>query len=421
MKFISTTRRVRRALTLAGFFILTSHAATCHANASQNHSHAAGPTTGTDDLAAEYQVLDTDLLDTDVLDAAGGAFFGAHRVEGQGPWFEGWYSRFHLPDQRASVAVIVGSILAEGQSFTPQERLGEPTGLPGYVAVLLQQPGKPLVVYERFPQKTNILDKEGGNWPSQDPIFGESPSFYWTDNQGTVMTETTIEVNFADVGLQFRAQWQLGRQWSAFGPAQALTMFRIFPLHWYVESLDAPTTVEWHGPEGSFQASGTVHLEKNWGKTFPSRWVWVQGASEQDNLRVSLAGGFNPLEAEGLLDERLSRRLGDRIWALGINSDEMQFRLTPLEAIFRAEIEPCQHRFQLEAWHGLNYLRLNLSSAARDFSAIHVPTKEGFKLGASESFVAKGSLLMQSAFRGQTEWPLEGFALEFGGAYQCAW
>ena len=51
-------------------------------------------------------------------------------------------------------------------------------------------------------------------------------------------------------------------------------------LHWYVYSLATPVTWAFHDPKMTHEpltGHGFAHMEKNWGRTFPDKWVWAQG------------------------------------------------------------------------------------------------------------------------------------------------
>ncbi len=51
-------------------------------------------------------------------------------------------------------------------------------------------------------------------------------------------------------------------------------------LHWYVYSLATPVTWAFHDPQMTDEpltGEGFAHMEKNWGRAFPDKWVWAQG------------------------------------------------------------------------------------------------------------------------------------------------
>ncbi|KIS68247.1 uncharacterized protein UMAG_03829 [Mycosarcoma maydis] len=86
------------------------------------------------------------------------------------------------------------------------------------------------------------------------------------------------------------------------------------PLHWYVHSSSAPAmfSLEHLAPDSArleldnaiAAGRGLLHVEKNWGQSFPSGWMWAHAASPlpdpnvrpsysstPDSIHLSLAGG----------------------------------------------------------------------------------------------------------------------------------
>lgn len=73
------------------------------------------------------------------------------------------------------------------------------------------------------------------------------------------------------------------------GPAAKLPFLN---LHWYVYSLGTPVTWTFHDPQlgpETLSGQGWAHMEKDWGRAFPNKWVWAQGMklSEQSDKETA--------------------------------------------------------------------------------------------------------------------------------------
>ncbi|CAM9902697.1 unnamed protein product [Laminaria digitata] len=213
---------------------------------------------------------------------------------------------------------------------------------------------------------------------------------------------------------------------------------------------------------------GSMHMEANYGESFPTGWVWAQGCSAteglygnvfQDGEVVDDGSGFSSDTKGGSGtgigdggDEEESMETPARFVLTGgrfvigpvtTNSFVMAFRSKEHSWNFRStdldriavKASRAENRLKLVArsWGGNRVLKADIHAPAASFgSAIYVPTPEGFSdaPGCVESYAATATFRLYTkgdkadgdgvtrplVLREEVEFKLA--ALEFGGDFQ---
>lgn len=351
----------------------------------------------------------------------GRSFNDPHVPQGDGAWFEGWYTRITDADGRRSVAVIVGSHRPTGVEYEPG------MGLPGYLAVFVSEGGdQPTRSFEVFPPAVRLLS--GGEPVASDPDFFGPSDFEWiADGYGTV-TEDTIDVAIpgtveVHISLWNRLPWN--RFFSESGPEGEFGALPV-PLHWHVESLGSAALYEVDicGEDGevvtTMDGEGFGHQEKNWGSAFPSAWLWGQAASTDNRSQLVFAGGairLGPLGVEPYLAGYRSPRL---TW---------DFRPNQLAFVTEKIIDACAGTLRMVVRNPVHTLVIEASAPPSTFAPVSIATAQGWQADVgAESFSAKYEIkaYVHGPFTGLFSYgklvetmTFENGALEFGAGYAC--
>lgn len=216
--------------------------------------------------------------------------------------------------------------------------------------------------------------------------------------------------------------------------------------HWSVYSLATPliwrlvdegTGAEWRG-------AGTGHFEKNWGATFPERYVWAQGAAGAEACApgtnqacvpgpaaFALAGGKLPLPSVPTVLEPTAFLVGIR----SPGGRDWSFR--PWDpSVVDLQVDGCAGELNLTASAPLLGRRalITMRAAPQTLTPITCPTYDGFLPRKSvQAWTAEVTIELYEDEGGwwQRLWganaasaPAEVLrfthaAVEFGGAFQC--
>ncbi|MCG2725210.1 MAG: tocopherol cyclase family protein [Elusimicrobia bacterium] len=345
-----------------------------------------------------------------------GLIFG----EKSGPRFEGWYTRITDQDGQRSFAFIVGSFLPDGVSFSPSQ------SMTGYIAVLISDiSGKTLRVYETFPEKTN-LSVNGKKVFNENPLEHCSEGsdcrrsdFEWTaqgygrvDNKGFSL-EIPGEINIkGDFGEPI--YWNGERNASPEGMA---TYISLMPIHWYVHSLGSLTKYEYNitAENISVKSLGYAHIEKNWGRSFPRKWIWSQGITGDNSSHYALAGGEIDLGVFKMT-----------AFLAGLHTPKISWDFKPQQGtVFKAIINSCAGTFSIALARPGKTLFIESVANLNTFGKVSIPTSSGFVTGGgAESFSAKTTIEAYKINMAGTSTLVEkkifnNSALEFGANYMC--
>ena len=349
-----------------------------------------------------------------------------HKLPNQGPWFEGWYVRITpTSGTERSLGAIVGSYLPQGEERISREQ----KGLSGYAAILDGgRMSDPLRSHESFPFNSKLyLNKN--DIVNRDPLPRGPSAFRWASDGVGEFTESGVSLRTAN-GAELKAKWSAPVAWnvSGLGPEGIISLFRAFPLHWFVYTLGSKVEFDALLPEAGsddkfekVRGTGYAHIEKNWGVSFPQSYVWLQAHHPELNRTIALAGG-RPLQVAGLQPEA---------WLLGYRSELFRQDFAPqnVGTFFESRVNGCLGRFELSASFYNRRIVVSATAQRQTFGEIAIPKEKGFERGGSEqSFqtqvvvqlyevapfrVGRGGerLLEHTVFTTG--------ALEFGGDYKC--
>jgi hypothetical protein len=333
------------------------------------------------------------------------------------PWFHGWYTRITDRDGSGSIAVIGAS------QDLPDESTGRGDGaLPGYLAIIIEQDGA-IEIHESFPERTYVetnrpFTQESGDFADWTENWSE---FEWSaDGYGHISNES-IRVSIPG-GVQVTAELARPHRWNDripwLGPEGVVEFFQFVPLHWLVYSLGSYAHYTLERAEergGTTEHTGIAHQEANWGEIFPPAWIWAQAVSPDNSRQIALAGGELAFERATLTT-----------WLAAFHSPTIawEFRPTIPGTRYTTTMAPCEGTFRLSASDFARALEIEAAAPASSFVDLSIPTAEGFRRGAAESFaatihaeafvrVSKDEVRLIDQFR------FTGAALEFGGAYRC--
>lgn len=348
-----------------------------------------------------------------------------HRLPDRGPWFEGWYIRITpSAGTQRSLGLIVGSYLPVGVLRTDAEE----KGLSGYAAILDGgSDGRPLRSFEVFPNDTRLyLNKS--DIVSRDPAPTGKASFRWSAEGFGQLTAEQANLSFPNgTSLTVRLADVVPWNGNGLGPEGIISLFRAFPLHWFVHSLRSRAEFEAVVPSengsGTERIVGTgyAHYEKNWGISFPPAYVWMQAFNKNQNRAVAIAGG-RPLKVGPMQPEA---------WLVGYRSPQTSIDFAPQKVgtVFESRVDACKGQFSLSAGHLNRRLVVTAEAARQTFGGIAIPKDTGFeKNGSEQSFQTRivarlydvvpfsparnnDRLLEESVF--------EDGALEFGSEFKC--
>ena len=352
-----------------------------------------------------------------------GSLYNPHLFPESGPFFEGWYLRITNYDTDESVGLLFGQVLPSS-----------PVSVTGPLVLAS-------ILYRACEQGACTLASSNANFTTKqlnitvkgqpvmhNPDIESSADFAWTVNngiEGGAFMQANDETNF-----NFRiGNWTLrgaaGRHvpWNKdeSGPEGWLGNLPL-PLNWFVYSLRSPLTFfELQNVDTGKTVRGTngaVHLEKNWGKSFPKQWIWSEGISrDQRNVTFAISGGLVDLSIISV-DAYL---IGYRSPSAGI---DLSFR--PDNSIVSTEIDGCKGNVTLTVNSLSHVVEFQIFASPKTFSScLYGPEVNGFQRACVESFDAVATITISqrrffgSAYKVVDKNEIANVALEFGGNNVC--
>ena len=353
-----------------------------------------------------------------------GSLYNPHLFPKAGPFFEGWYLRITNYDTDDSIGLLFGQVLPESASKT--------TG-PLVLASILQrtcvQGGACVLTSSNANFSTEQLNVTANGRPvTKNPDKDSEANFEWVVNNGNeggsfVQKHDTTNFNFRIQNWILRGAAGAHVSWGADGdgPEGWLINFPL-PLHWFVYSIRSPlifydlqnveTGQTIHGK------NGIIHLEKNWGNSFPKKWIWSQGIT-RDGTNVSFA------ISGGLVDMSLMSvnafLIGYRNPSAGLSLD---FR--PDNSVATLDSDGCKGIINLTVKSMSHKLNFQISASPKTFSScLYGPETRGFQRACVESYDATANIVIsQSLMFGIgskmiDKHTIPQVALEFGGNNVC--
>jgi hypothetical protein len=385
------------------------------------------------------------------------SFLDPHLPSYNPSFSEVWYVRIltdlENSERRAprSLGVIFGQTPRALRSWNGSE-----------VMILIQQnKGDALKIRENVNPEFNVSSH--GHEITENPDINSPPNFEitaassnWNDvlhasfdkedcsitaTIGSTELEITCDGDSDPYGPEFESPE--GSIFSRFGTG-------IVGLHWYVHSLGTPVTYTLRNTDGVYPddivAKGWMHVEKNWGESFPDGWIWAQGTTttrhssekngkQQQHTSFVLAGGVPP-------SPLLPSGIGPEIYLASIHvGDQLQWRLHPWDpSIFSVEIEACGDDGDPEPYSTLKFnvkqplqgreVEIFIKAPLYSFSSLNCPTKHGFAPDSDHSYTGMATVQLFTLKECQGFWckkervmihseVFEDVALEFGGQKRC--
>ncbi|XP_076453412.1 uncharacterized protein LOC143288636 isoform X2 [Babylonia areolata] len=367
--------------------------------------------------------------------------YDPHLFPATGPFCEGWYMRLVDSTQRVSIGFLFGQVLPASCSLVPMSSQGGPRngkcssfqhhteqGREGerplvVTGVLVQDSNSshPLRAFQTAVPLHDYSVTVRGGPVVHNPDDRSPPDFAarFGENGSVVVRgdNTTVDVRVGPVSLWLQAvdpvPWGPGGE----GPEGWLEHLPL-PIHWFVYSLRSTVTaykmtdtvsgrtVSGHGAR--------LHMEKNWGQSFPPGWVWSQGVTDA-NVTWAVSGGivdFDVLNVTAFL-------AGYRNPARNIS-----FNFTPANSLVTFTHDGCQGVVNMTLT-ALNYrLVVKTMAPLATFSQCLLgPEKDGFRPVCVESYNA---VVYLKAYRRHgfhfvlvDQVNIHQAALEFGGLYVC--
>jgi tocopherol cyclase len=211
-------------------------------------------------------------------------------------FFEGWYYRLTLPEDRQTFAFM----------YSIQNPAGG-TGLSGGAAQVLGPKGEYLCrTLPKVDQFWAWPDALGhGHWRKTN--FAQSPGYLKPDEfdrhiqEGYQVTATHHQGTLRDPGSGQVARWDYTVRplygWGQPGKAQQstagwLSQFQIFEPGWQILMAHGLATgwAEWNGKRYTF-TDAPAYSEKNWGGAFPTKWFWLNCNTFDQHPDLTLTAG----------------------------------------------------------------------------------------------------------------------------------
>lgn len=345
---------------------------------------------------------------------ANGNQYDPHIMPETGPFFEGWYLRLIDPSQNRSFGVLFGAVTPASQSAAANLT---------FIGLLRSfNQGQRLEDYNAFPNPSDVIVTVKDGLPVVNNPDRESPAnFNWSYPGGYVRVQPdNVTINIVVGNVHFRANIGAPVPWGpdGVGPMANWDDYMSFPLYWFVYSLQSPIlSYEWTDEHTHLSGnSGIVHMEKNWGDTFPEGWIWSEGYSAGESVTYALT--YGPINILKVVD--LSGFLfGYRNHVKGIN---LNFR--PDNARMSQNVDGCSGASEFTFTGLSNKLILSVVSAPGNYSeCLYGPMENGFRPVCKETFIAKANVqVFKRHFLSWTQidqQALQGVALEFGGHFTC--
>ena len=352
-----------------------------------------------------------------------GSLYDPHLFPDSGPFFEGWYLRITNYDTDDSVGLLFGQVLPSSSA-----NVTGPLVLASILYRACTQDACTLTSSNAYftSKQLNITVK--GQPVTQNPDTESPANFEWIVNngmEGGTFTQTNDKTNFnfriGDWTFRGAAGHHVPWNKDGSGPEGWLGNLPL-PLHWFVYSVRSPLTFfELQNVDTGKIIRGTngaVHLEKNWGKSFPKKWIWSEGVSrDKSNICFAISGGLVDLSIISV-DAYL---IGYRNPSAGI---DLSFR--PDNSIVTTTIDGCKGNVSVKVNALSHVVEFQLFASPKTFSScLFGPELNGFQRACVESYDAIATITISqrsffgSAYKVMDKREIPNVALEFGGNSVC--
>ncbi|XP_053375726.1 uncharacterized protein LOC128545959 [Mercenaria mercenaria] len=353
------------------------------------------------------------------------SLYDPHMFPDKGPFFEGWYMRVSDLYSRDSFGLLFGSVLPSSS--------GNITAPLVVASVLLRSCDKTIdtckLVSSDGKFTLNDLNITVKGQPVQsDPDKTAPPDFKWQVNsgsQGGYFEQkggiTTFNFRLGDLILRGKATNPSYWNDQGTGPEGWLINLPL-PLHWFVYSLrsELSSCEIQNVTSGAVTKvyTGAVHLEKNWGNSFPRQWIWSEGVSfDNDNATFAMSGG--------LVDFPF---LSVNAYLIGYRNPMKKLSLDfrPVDSLISTQIDGCTGNVSVSVYSLRYKLDINLVAPVATLSSCLLgPEMHGFVRACVESYDATATIqiyernLLLFGYKLIEQKKFEKIALEFGGMHVC--
>lgn len=353
-----------------------------------------------------------------------GSLYDPHLFPEAGPFFEGWYMRISDFDTGDSIGLLFGSVLPS----SPKNISG-----PLVVASILLRKCdennlcKLISTNGKFKiEDFNVFVR--GQTVTEDPDMSSPANFTWkvdSKNNGGHFEQNgnTTAFIFRLGELVFRGEATHPFPWNDDGTGpEGWLVYLPLPLHWFVFSLSSELTYyeiqNITSGEVINGENGAVHLEKNWGQSFPKKWIWSEGVSfDASNVTFAISGGqvdFKWFSVDAYL-------IGFRDPKTGLTID-----FGPVNSIIHTEIDGCKGEVNISV-NSISYkVDINIFAVASSYSnCLLGPEVVGFRPVCVESYDATAIFRISRrtwipfVFIDEKKYIFTHAALEFGGRNVC--
>lgn len=309
-------------------------------------------------------------------------------------FFEGWYFKVSLPEQKESFCFMYS---AEDPAFSQRpgslEELLTGPRFPGIGAQILGPEEKYICQYSNEVQSfwgsrhelalgNTFLPKKGSSPPKRE-IYPEE--FCRRVEEGFQVTPIWHQGFIRDDGRSSyvqtvkTARWEYSTRpvygWGDVSSKQKATAgwlaaFPVFEPHWQICMAGGLSTgwIEWDDQRYEFEDAPS-YSEKNWGGSFPQRWFWVQcNVFEGAVGEVALTAGGGRRSLPGFPNTY------EELAMVGVHYDGKLFEFVPWNGVVEWEISPWGY-WQMTAHNGLYEVEL-VATTKSNGSVLRAPTNE---------------------------------------------
>ena len=296
---------------------------------------------------------------------------GVH-ILGDGPHFEGWYYRATNPATGESWVLISAYWQnQQRQTYGFNELIHSPSG------TIWKQVVSGLDL-QRIQQQAGALNiRIGGLELFEGGVRGTIES----DELGSVALDWNIDsCAYWGGPSEWNNRWTMG--WATEAPG--------VPLRWHVDQLKGTASGTVSFGEGTYKIDGSaLHQEKNWGRAFPSSWVWFQSNVFENRPDVAFAaagGAIFPVSwsPDGYM---AGLRWKDQFFTWRTQDGHLFS-----DVDFRIDESTGNARWSMTAENLRHRMVLSVEAPADEIVPIDVPTDAGLKVGAIEHLSAQAQI-----------------------------
>ncbi|MGF1481246.1 MAG: tocopherol cyclase family protein [Cyanophyceae cyanobacterium] len=331
-------------------------------------------------------------------------------------FFEGWYDRVTLPQQKQTFAFM----------YSIEDPIGNQPHSGGAAQILGPDDQ---YLWRTFPEV-------GGFWGAQDRLaFGHwgksdlaippqelsNTEFEQHVQQGYQSTATLNQGSIRDPGKNFYCRWCYGIKpiygWgNPQSPQQStagwLSYLPIFEPGWQILMAHGLATgwIDWNGKRHKF-TDAPAYKEKNWGRSFPQKWFWLNCNSFTDTSDLALTAGGGRREVLGFMES---------VALICLHHNNKFYEFVPWNSQVSWQIQPWG-RWQMQA-ENHNYRVKLTGTTEHSGTPLRAPTEQGLIFACRDTM--QGQLTLELGdHRGNTLLKAKSdlCGLEVGGPWDGEW